>query len=1470
MNNLYNLKKFLFLFVFTIYYINTTRAQELIPVKGKEFWMGFLLNYQQQADERLDFFIVSDVATSGTVSIPLQGFSVDFDVVPNVTTTVNIPNILAEPFSSEQIEEMGVFIEALDTISVFAINFKGFTADGSKILPIQSLGTEYMINSYDGLVFGLDLSSEFAIVATEDGTVVEITPSANTVGGHAAGVPFTVAMDAGELYLVKAEGEALDLTGSTVKAAPESGVCRTFAVFSGVVCANIPYDGCTACDHIYEQEFPTNTWGKEYYVVPFDFASSYSARILAKEDNTIVTVNGDPPFVLNAGEYEDFSEISEPYCVNSDKGINVTQFMNGITCAVAGDPAMLFLNDSRQQIKNITFSTVESTVITDHGINIVVQSDALAGLTLDEVEIPVSEFSPFPSCPDFSYAQIEISEGSHTLNSLNGFTAYAYGTGSAESYAYSLSSFTLKPTNIYDSTYCTNDTVSLHYIYEEYDNVYWYAQSNPDDTLGVGLDFTIYPPIVSDVYVGVGIEPLSGCFIAQIYLVETPVPVELTAEALDSTICKFQTVQLNVTPDPFSTIYQYTWTPIEGLSDPHIQNPTATPLETTTYTVFATTPSGCSSNSTEVTVFVTPGNITSFDVTAQETGICLGEEVQLNANVQNLVFTDIFNPLQIDTAWAEILNGVANDSCGSASGNALYFNGDGQRSATTVALNVLEGGNVSFAIKVGSETAPCENAEFGEDIVLEYSTSGLLGPYTEMAYYYEFSFPEFTYVNAEIPVGAQTINTLFRWRQLENSGTGEDNWAIDDIVIGTNTTLVYNYQWTPPENLNNATIADPVAEPGASDEYFSQIVDDFSGCTYIDSVEVLVGLPFTLELPNDTAICSFIELELYAIPSGDDEYEFVWSPDDGSIDNINNDNPTVTPSQTTTYTVNVVSNFGCEATGQVEIVKGAISYLGIVADPLFFCAGDTANLLAEIGFVPPGVSFTWSPNEFISDNNSQQVNVYPDSSISYNVLVLDSVSGCILKDTIELNVTPAFTLDAGPDRSVCEIDGYQLTVDPSVPIFLNYLWLPFDRFDFPDQQNPIINGAEPGWFVVQGTSVNQCFAIDSVYISQGLIQEFTLGADTNICIGTSVELSSGYDAGFTHLWSTNDTTANITVNSTENYILALTSIDGCTTFDDINVTVRDLPIVDLGLDRAYCIGEFEILDATNQNSTYAWSNFQQTPTIAAVETNEYYVTVTNEYGCVNSDTVNLVFNVNPIVNFTSVIECDSIILTNTSTGYTSTLWSFGDFGGNTSTETNTSFTYPSGSSYNLTLTVTNDQECSSTLQLQVDIPLLPISDFTFTTECANVILDNNSQNATSYSWQFGDGNGSSEENPIHEYDVQGDYFITLLSNNATNCESTLTIPLELINPELDQMIVPNTFSPNGDDLNELFIISNNNPCFDYNFKVYNRWGQLVHSSINNEPAWDGKFDGALVASGTYFYTIESADKVRNGSIAVFK
>lgn len=146
---------------------------------------------------------------------------------------------------------------------------------------------------------------------------------------------------------------------------------------------------------------------------------------------------------------------------------------------------------------------------------------------------------------------------------------------------------------------------------------------------------------------------------------------------------------------------------------------------------------------------------------------------------------DDFDPGIDGGAWASIVNGTASANCGSGSGNALYFNspsfGD-ERSATTNPISISSGAVLRFGLVFGSGSAPCENADGGEDVILEYSTDGGL-TFFPIATYDTEDFTTYTVINALVPQAALTANTQFRWSQVAHSGQDFDNWAIDDIEI---------------------------------------------------------------------------------------------------------------------------------------------------------------------------------------------------------------------------------------------------------------------------------------------------------------------------------------------------------------------------------------------------------------------------------------------------------------------------------------------------------------------------------------------------------------------------------------------------------------------------------------------------------------------------------------------------------------
>lgn len=1215
-------------------------AQGVTPTKGKDFWMGFMKNYEIEPGEALNLFIVSDVATSGNVTIPGQGWSQAFTVAPNVTTTVTIPNNIAEVYDSQVVQGRGVRIETQDTVSVFAINFGPFTADGTKILPIPSLGTNYMVASYPGLS---PWDSQLLIVATVDDTEVEIIPSAATSTGNAAGVPFTVSLDQGETYQVisapTGEISGADLTGTIVRGTAASGSCRPFAVFSGTVCTNIPVS-CSACDHIYEQNFPIDVWGTEYYVTPFVFElnpafavaePNYTYRVLASVDGTSVTIDGGAPFILNAGEFEEFQYQPDPHCVEASEPVAVIQYMQSISCGGNGDPAMLVLDDVTKKIDNITFSTVESTVITSHYLNVVINVEDIGNVTFDGVTIDPALFSDFPGCPGQLWAGFEITPGSHTLDAPGGgVTGYVYGNGEAESYAYSIGSFSPLPPIVIDNAFCTNEGVTLA-IENVYSNPYWYNLSDPDTILEEGYTYVLPEPIQNGIYVGVGSEFVSGCEEEFFFSVEVPSPPVIDLQPGNTSICKYESIQLNVSAEPSSAIYTYAWTPAAGLSDVSIANPIATPLTTTTYTVTVTTPTGCASNTATVTLTVEDGDITRFDANPEEALFCLGDEVELSVVTEEEIWSDDFDPGISLGDWNNIQNGQESTACGSVSGNALYFNGNAVRSATTPPLNCTDGGTVYFSLKVANGVAPCDNAEPGDNVVLEYSLDGV--NFSIIQTYFEAAYPDFVAVSQAIPPAAFSTATRFRWRQLGTYAAGQDNWILDNCYIGAVRTEEYDYTWTPAAGLSSVTTPLTSASPVVPTTYFVTLDDFANGCVYVDSVQVDVGQPFTLDMSEDQVLCNIQGVQLSAIPDiGDPEdYTYEWSPQTNIIGAFTA-TPTVTPNVSTVYSVVVTSAQGCEAEGSVAIAVSALSDLSAIVSDNTICEGDVITLTAQVPGSPPNISYTWSPADDLVNPVAAVTQAAPQATTTYTMTAVDIPTGCSLSDEVTVTVFPAFTVTADPAQITdCNLIGTPVSAISDFGGALIWSWSPPAFVSAANQPSVTLTQDASVDLVVTATNPAGC-SVSAEVIVDYFFETTDLGADTVLCEGQSVVLDAGWPNTYTFNWSNGATTSSIEVSETGIFSVDVTSPLGCTSSDEIGVEVFEYPVVDLGEDTELCAGESLNLVAGLPGFEYFWSTGDETPQLTVTTPGVYSVNVFNNI-CESSDEIEVIFNPLPLRPF---------------------------------------------------------------------------------------------------------------------------------------------------------------------------------------------------------------------------------------------
>lgn len=137
---------------------------------------------------------------------------------------------------------------------------------------------------------------------------------------------------------------------------------------------------------------------------------------------------------------------------------------------------------------------------------------------------------------------------------------------------------------------------------------------------------------------------------------------------------------------------------------------------------------------------------------------------------------------------------------------------------------------------------------------------------------------------------------------------------------------------------------------------------------------------------------------------------------------------------------------------------------------------------------------------------------------------------------------------------------------------------------------------------------------------------------------------------------------------------------------------------------------------------------------------------------------------------------------------------------------------------------------------------------------ANIFNHTDAQEGLTYAWDFGDGQSSDVQDPeTHTYAAPGEYWVTLgVTTEINDCYKEYTGLVKLA-PRLF-FYAPNTFSPNGDEINDYF-----KPFVEgessYEIFIYDRWGQEVFASTDKNESWDGTYDGVLATQDTYVYKV---------------
>ncbi|MEP6926923.1 MAG: PKD domain-containing protein, partial [Ginsengibacter sp.] len=215
------------------------------------------------------------------------------------------------------------------------------------------------------------------------------------------------------------------------------------------------------------------------------------------------------------------------------------------------------------------------------------------------------------------------------------------------------------------------------------------------------------------------------------------------------------------------------------------------------------------------------------------------------------------------------------------------------------------------------------------------------------------------------------------------------------------------------------------------------------------------------------------------------------------------------------------------------------------------------------------------------------------------------------------------------------------------------------------------------------------------------------------------------------------------------------------------------------------------------------------------------------------------------------------IFTNNSLGGLSFFWDFGD--GITSTRDNPEHLYNVVGKYIVKLKAFDSTSCNKvdSTTFTITVSPIPFAAFTYNPNPPqeNIFTNfvNQSQGATKYLWNFGDGDSSTQVDPTHIFPATAAYNVCLNAANDAGCSDDTCISVRaLIKPLVD---VPSAFTPGRFGVNGRIKVEGFGIA-EMHWNIYNRWGQKVYETNNRKSSWDGTFNGKVQPLDVYTYTLE--------------
>ena len=637
----------------------------------------------------------------------------------------------------------------------------------------------------------------------------------------------------------------------------------------------------------------------------------------------------------------------------------------------------------------------------------------------------------------------------------------------------------------------------------------------------------------------------------------------------------------------------------------------------------------------------------------------------------------------------------------------------------------------------------------------------------------------------------------------------------EQVNLDATTTGATSYSW----NTNSSSASIAVNTTG-----MYTVTATNGTCQSTDSTYVTFTSGFSIDLGSDTTLCDASSFILDATTSG---ASYQW--------NDLSTSPTLNVTRSGNYSVTVTQG-SCTIVDDITITLNDSPQLSLI-DTTYGCSGELITL--ETPNIS-GATFNWSTGE-----NGPSIQV--GASGNYGLIAM--LNGCTSFDTTHVAFGQPITVQIGPDDTT--LCGAQAHILDTKLEDARHLW------NTNETTSSIVVSNSGNYHVI--AFQDACHDSDSILLSFRLNPDFELPEEMTACEGDVVAIDASTTNATSYLWNTSESTRNIQVATAGTYSVTVSN-DLCIRTDSVQVRFETPPLIDLGPDTSYCIGGEQLIINMEHLLPYdlIW-NDGSTNSIFTVEAPGTYTLQAANEVCTNSDTIEITALSAPTYLLPKdTVFCGQPIEISAGSNTNNYHWNTGALTSNILVDAPGIYS----------VSISNDA-CEIEDEVFVTVPeskelvihgeespcMDDLHEITFISGYINTAWDNGS------------------EAPTRSVVESGIYKV--IGIDVCNQSHTAVIEISFHDCSVS---IPNTFTPNGDGLNDTWNLAGMEKYPNAHISIYNRWGNLVAEYYNGyQSPWDGSKAGKPLPTATYYFVInknhpdlESKNQQISGSVTIVR